>query len=579
MKRFHLPHCALALLLFGSSACAELILKAAEHGLVPGEQEAGTALRALIGKAREAGGSCTIELEKGQYHFYARNAVPHKLYISNHDQQAEHPVGIALTGLEGFTLKGNGAELIFHGRQLPMLVMDSEDTSVENLSIRYITPFNAEGRIVEQAGNSTTLEFAPGSSRWGVEGGKFFNIGNGWRQRVQAAIAFLPDGRMVPTGKPGDIVWTARAHKLSDTRVSFDIDSRKLGLGPGNVLVLRSYWRPNPAILLYRAKDTTLEDVTIHDSMGMGILAQRSEDVTIKGGGVIRREGRYGTTGADATHFSNCKGHICVENALFEGMMDDAINVHATSLGIIDKLDARSVRARYMHKQAYGFEVVQAGERVQFIHGPTLENDPQVCTVESVEMPDPRTVTIRFREDIPAGIGKGDALENADWHPSVSFRHNTVRHNRARGALFTTPEAVRVEHNKFLWSSGSAILLAGDAQGWYESGRCRDVVIRRNVFDHNLTSTYQFTDAVIAICPEVKEPGEQKERYHENIAIEKNVFRTHRVPLLSAVSAENVSFRRNKVIYDDAAPMLFEGEPYRIQHCGEMKLQEVEQPR
>lgn len=36
------------------------------------------------------------------------------------------------------------------------------------------------------------------------------------------------------------------------------------------------------------------------------------------------------TTQADATHFSGCKGKITSCNGLYEGMMDDAINVHGT---------------------------------------------------------------------------------------------------------------------------------------------------------------------------------------------------------------------------------------------------------
>ena len=152
---------------------------------------------------------------------------------------------------------------------------------------------------------------------------------------------------------------------------------------------------------------------------------------------------------------------------------------------------------------------------------------------------------------MPEGIGEGDAVENADWYPSVEFVNNTVRPNRARGALFTTPKPVLVKGNKFVRSHGSAILLAGDAQGWYESGACSDVKIIDNLFDHNLTASYQFTDAVIAICPEVRDLGKQKQRYHRNILIKGNTFRTHHVPLLSTRSAENVTFDKNKVQWDD----------------------------
>ncbi len=555
---------------------SELILYAAEQGLLPGKAEAGPALRALLARSHTAQ-RCTIELEPGEYHFYEKNALPMGVYVSNHDQQPVHAVGVPLVGLHGVTLKGKDVHFVFHGKMLPVLIMDSLNTRLEGISIRHATPFNSEGRIIATLDGKTTLEMDDASG-WTVEGGKFFNKGEGWKDRVCAAIAFREDGRMVPLGRAGDLVWNAHAEHLGGSRVRFGVDAARLGISEGDVLVLRSYWRPHPGMLLYRARCTTLKDVTFHDSMGMALLAQRSADILIDGGGCIRRRGRYGTSGADATHFSNCRGHVLVENALYEGMMDDAINVHATCLSIEEVHSPTDITCRYMHSQAMGFETVLPGEHISFIRGTTLENLPQPVRVAQVAKTDASHLRLKLESPLPEGIGKGDALENADWHPSVTFRNNTVRHNRARGALFTTPRPVRVEDNSFIWSSGSAILLAGDAQGWYESGRCLDVAITGNLFDHNLTCRFQFTDAIIAICPEVKQPEKQKERYHRNIRIENNTFRTHRVPLLSAISASEVTFHNNKVIYDNIAAPLHDGVPYRLRHCDEMHLQNVNPP-
>ena len=44
------------------------------------------------------------------------------------------------------------------------------------------------------------------------------------------------------------------------------------------------------------------------------------------------------STQADATHFSSCRGKIDSRNGLYEGMMDDAINVHGTYLKIKQRL-------------------------------------------------------------------------------------------------------------------------------------------------------------------------------------------------------------------------------------------------
>lgn len=549
-------------------------INAVDYGVLPGGKDNGAAIQKLIDAARTQGVT-RINFAPGEYHFHAESALPMQLFISNHDQQPVHPVALPLVQLKNVELKGKDTHFIFHGKMLPFVLMDCAGVTISNISIDAAEPFSSEGRIVEIKDGKTTLELSP-ASRYTVENGQFLLTNNGRKDKLHCMLAFEPDGRMVPTGKSGDMAWYAAAEQLPGNRVRFAEDASKKGLAVGQTLVLRSYYRPHPGMLLYRAKDTTLKNVVFHDSQGMALIAQRSENITIRGGGCIRAKGRMHTTAADATHFSNCRGHISVQGATYEAMMDDAINVHATCLGIQKVESPRTFIARYMHGQAYGFEVMETGEQLQFIHGPTLELNPQLRKVEKVEVIDPRLVRVTLTEDIPAGIGAGDAIENADWHPSVDFSNNTVRHNRARGALFTTPKPVRVIGNHFDHTHGSAILLAGDAQGWYESGACQDVLIKDNVFRHGLTGLYQFTDALIAICPEVRKPGEQKQRYHRNVRITGNQFITHRVPLLSAISAEDVDFTGNRIEYHDIYPAQSGGRPWLLKEaCGTMTLQET----
>lgn len=537
-----------------------LSLNAADYGVTPGKHDNGAAMLQLIDKAKTHEAKSII-FEEGEYHFYQQTALPMQLYISNHDQQPEHKVALPLVNLKKIHLRGNGARFIFHGLMLPIVVLDSQDIKISDISIDYAEPFSAEGRIEEIKAGKTTLKMHS-ASPYTIENGRFLLTNNGRKDRIGCILAFERDGRMVPTGRSGDMGWnTANAEQLPGNRVRFADNAAAKGLSVGQILVLRSYFRPHPGMLLYRAKNTTLKNVVFHDSQGMALIAQRSENIDIIGGGCLRARGRMHTTAADATHFSNCRGHISVKNATYEAMMDDAINVHATCLGIQTVESRRTFVARYMHGQAYGFEVMAPGEQLQFIEGPTLEPHPELRTVEKVEVIDPRQVRVTLTEDLPESIGAGDAVENADWHPSVDFIGNTVRHNRARGALFTTPRPVRVIGNHFDHTHGSAILLAGDAQGWYESGACKDVLIKKNIFRHGLTGLYQFTDAIIAICPEVRQPEKQQQCYHSNVRIVKNKFITHKVPLLSAISAEKVLFSENKIERHDIYPVINEGKP------------------
>lgn len=72
-----------------------------------------------------------------------------------------------------------------------------------------------------------------------------------------------------------------------------------------------------------------------------------------------------------------------------------------------------------------------------------------------------------------AGLG----IENLTWTPEVVFANNVIRNNRARGSLFSTPRKTIIENNLFDHTSGAAILLCGDCNGWFETGACRNVLI------------------------------------------------------------------------------------------------------
>ncbi len=567
----------------------KIVIDAARHGLTPETEHCGLKIRELIDRAREqssplanngAKPNCTISLVPGEYHFYPEDGLEMSLYISNHDQQkgSNPPVGIPLVNLKGVTLEGNGSRFIFHGNMQPFLIMDSWDVACNNISISYATPFAIEGKIIKAGSRDITLSLPP-DAPWSIKNGIFHVACGREFLPVEHALAFEESGIMAPTGKKGDIPLKGKASMVDGQTISWETDPTANGLHVGQTLVLRSYARPYPAMLLYRSHDTRLNNIVFHDSQGMGLLAQRCDNVSINGGGCLRAPGRMHTVAADATHFSNCRGLIRIEKATYEGMMDDAINVHATCLRI-ERIDGKEITVRYMHPQAIGFEVFREKETLRFIHSKTLENAQETAKVVSIShLPkrgnaaeiDGALCKITLDTPPPPGIGVGDAVENADWHPSVEFVGNMIRYNRARGALFTTSKPVRVAGCTFDHSHGSAILLAGDAQGWYESGSCQDVEITDNTFNHNLTARYQFAEAIISIYPEIQEPKHQKQRYHRNIRICNNRFSTHQVPLLFARSVDGLKFTGNHIIRDDMYPPLEKENSQGILYCSNVE--------
>jgi hypothetical protein len=168
-------------------------------------------------------------------------------------------------------------------------------------------------------------------------------------------------------------------------------------------------------------------------------------------------------------------------------------------------------------------------------------------TVKSFGKIDTEYIEVEFDQPLPESILPGDGLENITWTPDVNIRNSFFGSCRARGILISTPGKVVIENNTFE-SSGSPILIAGDANYWYETGAVKDVLIRNNVFlAPCLTAMYQFCEAVISICPEIPE-AKPSLPYHRNITITDNEFNMFDYPCLYALSVENISFTNNRII-------------------------------
>jgi hypothetical protein len=236
-------------------------------------------------------------------------------------------------------------------------------------------------------------------------------------------------------------------------------------------------------------------------------------------------------------------------------MMDDAINVHGTYLRVIKRIDDKTLVGQYMQPQAYGFEWGYVGDTVNFINSKVMEIVEAGNTIAAINAIDKPTAhgakqfEITFTNPIDESVEGGDSfgIENMTWTPEVYFANNVIRNNRARGTLFSTPKKTIVENNVFDHTSGTAILLCGDCNGWFETGACHDVTIRDNVFKNSLTNMFQFTNAVISIYPVVPELDKQKSYFHSNIVIENNLFETFDQPILYAKSVDGLVFENNTI--------------------------------
>lgn len=566
MKLTKILALSLAALLPLAAVGAQRVYEASKYGIRPSTgRNMSPAVQRLIEKIRREyreGDTVTLSFASGRYDFYEKGAAERIYYISNHDQENPKRVGFALEGLRNFTLEGNGADFIFHGRMLPVALVRGEKCTLKNFGIDFAVPHITQVTVVENDPSKGILfEPAPWVNYRITPEGRFESFGEGWAMCPEWGIAFDGETRRV-LYRTGDVYCATKQVVEESPRRLRAPQWRDERMKAGTVVALRGWGRPAPGIFLAESDDTSVSGVRVHYAEGMGLLAQLCENVTLDKFGVCLRgddDPRYFTTQADATHFSGCKGKIISTRGLYEGMMDDAINVHGTYLKVVRRIDDRTLVGRYMHDQSWGFEWGQVGDTVQFVRSNTMElmdgkcriTDIRPCDTDSCE--GAREFLIAFDRDLDPEISERQTcgIENLSWTPEVYFAHNTIRNNRARGSLFSTPRRTVVEYNLFDHTSGAAVLLCGDCNGWFETGACREVVIRHNRFVNALTSLYQFTNAVISIYPEIPNLEGQQRYFHGGsegaILIEDNEFDTFDAPILYAKSVDGLVFRRNVI--------------------------------
>lgn len=557
---------SLSLVLSCTTLSAQKVYEISAFGLkANSSKNASPVLQKALAKIKaeyKEGEKVILRFPEGRYEFHEKGAAVREYYISNHDQTNPKKVGIALEDMKNLTLDGQGSEFVFHGRMLPVSLLRSENCLLKNFSIDFENPHIAQVKIVENdPQDGIVFEPAPWVDYRIAKDSIFEAYGEGWTMRHSWGVAFDGDTKHLVYNTSDIGCPTKGASEVAPRRIHAPgwKDAR---LVPGTVVAMRGWGRPTPGIFLSHDVNTTIENVKVHYAEGMGLLAQLCENITLEKFGVCLKgdaDPRYFTTQADATHFSGCKGKIVSCNGLYEGMMDDAINVHGTYLKVVKRVDDRTLVGRYMHGQSWGFEWGCPGDEVQFIRSNTMELVGKQNKIISIRPYDKeqtegaREFLITFQEPVDQVINEqsGFGIENLTWTPEVLFSGNVIRNNRARGSLFSTPRKTIVENNLFDHTSGAAILLCGDCNGWFETGACRHVIIRKNRFVNALTNLFQFTNAVISIYPEIPDLKGQQQYFHGGpeggIVIEDNEFETFDAPILYAKSVDGLVFRNNTI--------------------------------
>ena len=511
------------------------------------------------------GQEAALVFPKGRYDFYP-------------DKPEEVTIAFHLKGLKNVMLDGGGAEFVFHGLMMPVRVEQSEKITVKNFSVDWDRPFISQGTVTGIADGYVELAIDKAQYPYEIESERCWFTSPDWgRRRGVEGYNNLYDK------DTREIVY-----RLRDNPLGIDFNGRAVEVSPG---VVRFYGKPQvkpplgtyvalnhgryivKGIDIVKSKDVTVKDVTLYHVLSGGVVAVRTENITVDGLKIIAnsRKNRVFSGVADGIHIIHCKGEVVVNNVEMIGHGDDFLNIHGRNCAVTKRLDDRTVRV-------VRADCTEPGDEVWLVRRADVQRREvrTIASIKRVPITHPlghcETKTnngihyawgistdkageweVTFTEPLPADFKEMDFYENKTWNASLRMTNcRVMKSHRARGVLVTTPEKAVIEHNYFR-TAGTAILIEGDTDHWYESGANTDVLIRDNVFEDCLSSgsesgdRWQWGDAIITITPSHQPQSADTEPYHRNIRIEGNTFKTFDLPLMRARSVRGLSFCSNTV--------------------------------
>lgn len=477
-----------------------------------------------------------VRFAAGTYHFYPDSAYVTKWHISNTNDVPydNKSVAIYIRNSSYVSLHSSAANIIIHGKMIETAVDHCDHVTISGLNYDYFRPTVSELLITDVTKNYADMKINH-TSAYRIIDSTLWWEGEGWRyQPGWYWQAFDPKTGFVE--RQSFDLSQVRFVQMGDRTVRAFF-SKNAGFKNGIIYQNRDIIRDCAGIFMQYSKDLQIKNVRINYMHGMGIVSQFCTNILMKDLVVKPKDGTDRTCAAwaDILHFSGCNGTIEVDHCYLSAANDDAVNVHGTHLKIIDSPDPHRLKVRFMHDQTYGFEAFMPGDSIDLVRAETLlPFDANVVT--GAERLSDREIMLTLKHPVKASLHADDVVENTTRTPAVWIHHTTITRIPTRGILATSRRNIRIENNRFLRVNWNAILIADDAESWFESGPVKSVEIRKNEF-------VECGGAVICVQPENKKYAGP---VHEHIRVNDNRFVLRaNTKAFTAINAAHLEFRRN----------------------------------
>lgn len=303
-------------------------------------------------------------------------------------------------------------------------------------------------------------------------------------------------------------------------------------------------------------------NLQVYSVPGMGFAVRTTNSAKVENCRVTIRpdSGRWVSSTVDASHFNMVREKVELIGCVFEDMGDDGSNVHGMYTMVHERPEKNVVVLRgwgnpfsipgSQHDLGEPNGQMRVGDILEFSgtagrHVPACEG--RIAEVAEVKVDDLTLKRVRLEAELPAFVGPGTVVANADEVADLLMKDCMVRRNRGQGIRVKTRNAI-IEDCLFENIHGNGIWIFCDADYGRESIASRNVIIRDNVFRGNARA--------VKVSVGRQEPIDREA--HENLVIEGNTIERCGSEPIQLQSVKGAFIRKNTIRTSGTAPIFFD---------------------
>ena len=498
--------------------------------------------------------NATLCFEAGEYHFYREGSLERFFAVSN-NTSCDKNIIFPIIDFDGLTVDGNDATFIFHEVTFPFIVHKSKNITLKNIIIDCayspICIFTVKDRTEE----SFKLMFDKDKYPFSIENGSLnFNRELGVRSGVDKKYSLHATERIgVLYLFTGDC--TDTKEKLAAPYIHADateIDGgilltyregtqAKCGFFDDEVITtIIDGGREVDVIFLDDSDNVKIENVTVRQGIGMGVIAQVCRDIEIDNFSTdIDYHGGVSTLTADSLHFVNCSGKLDIHDCNISHTMDDVINVHGMYTVLKEICDGKII-AKISHHEQHHVNIYRAGDPLDILDPKTFESIAHF-EVTSSRFIDEAETEIELCGSFSKGADvafSGCLIENSLKIAQVHIHHN--RFHKYPRILALGSGDIIIEDNH-LSHCVSALRCAIAPDYWYESGALKNLIFRNNIVDNcNAMGGTAFISVGVENFDDKNTP-----KVHKRFEISGNTFKNIKKQVIRVAGIEELVVKDN----------------------------------